>query len=289
MNYKILFTLLVSLFCLSQSGNIIRFCDTNALSIAFYRLFLAFFIMLPFAWKNLLSSIKSMEKKNAWRIFFMGFIFAFHLIFWIKGVQQTKVANAAICFCINPIFISIGAFFFFREKIHKNFIIALFWGMMGILCIAYDDFSLSMEFLWGDILALLSGLLFAFYFLLGKKLRQTTDSLTMMNMVYFVSAMTCLCFCVSQDAPLVSFSIKTWIALLGMAVVPTILGHFLFMYVTKFFKAGATSASTLLEPVFAGIVAYLAFHEKISSLGMIGYFFIFLCMIFLFLSQPQDK
>lgn len=218
----------------------------------------------------------------------MGFIFALHLITWIKGVQQTKVANAAMCFCINPVFISLGAYFFLKESIHRNVVIALFWGMAGIFLIGYEDFNTSLDLLWGDLLALLCGLLFVGYFLLGKKLRDTTDSLALMSMVYFFSAMTCLVFAFFEKTPLLAFSTKTWIGFFGMAIVPTILGHFLFMYVTKFFKAGATSASTLLEPIFAGIVAYIAFDEKITFLGIIGYFLIFICMIFLFFSHPQD-
>ena len=160
--------------------------------------------------------------------------------------------------------------------------------MLGIVFIGYDDFCTSFDLLWGDMLALLSGVLFAIYFLLGKKLRETTESLILMNMVYFSSAITCLGFVAWEKASISVFSSTTWMAFFAMAIIPTILGHFLFMYVSKFLKAGATSASTLLEPVFAGIIAYIAFNEKINLPGIVGYLSILIGMIFLFFSEPEE-
>ena len=283
-NYLILFC---SALVLSMAGNIIRFCQTEAISIVFWRLLLAFCILLPFVAKKIVH-IK-WNWKRLLSIGSMSLLFSLHFYTWIVGVQNTKVANAAICFSLVPVYISIGAWIVFKEKIKRNLLIAVVAGLAGIVLVGLDDLSLSLDYLKGDLFAGLSGILFAIYFLVGKSLRRQMDNLVLMGIVYIGAAMITLPFLLNANAPLLAFNGQTKLAMLVLAIFPTILGHASFIYISKMIKASTVSMAVLLEPVFAGIVAYLLFAEQMTALSALGYGVIVVGIIFLIYSDKGDS
>ncbi len=312
MDLKKFFILFFCVFSLSQAGNIILLCGTGTpgfdfvpvhpYTIAFYRLALAFLIFLPFGLKATITNIKNSDRKTLIKVISMGLIFAFHLIFWIKAVHYTKVANAAICYSILPVFISIGAYWLWKEQLHKNIFIAIFAGIIGIFLVGYNDFSTSLNDLIGDIFSMISALLFAVYFLIGKSVRENKDNLFIMIFVYLFSSIMAFIMVTTTwtnsyqlnnssniIAPIWGFNTKTWVGFFLLAIVPTILGHAIFIYISKYFKANVTSTFILLEPVFAGFIAYLAYNQQITILTFIGYVCIIIGLSFLTWTQAQVK
>lgn len=280
--------LFFSVFSLSQAGNLIRLCDTHAFTIVFYRLILAFFLFLPFCFPAIRKNLRIVDKRNLGKMILMGFIFAFHLFFWVKAVQKTQVANAAICYSILPVFISIGSYLVWKEAINQKIVLSILAGIIGIFLVGYEDFSASMDLLWGDILSMISALLFAVYFLIAKSVREKHDNLFIMNFVYFFGALTCFALIHLEGAPLSGFTTQTKVGFLLLAIVPTIFGHAVFIYISKYFPANVSSVFILLEPVFAGIVAYFAWQEKITVLIVLGYLFILAGLLFLIFSQNKE-
>lgn len=209
----------------------------------------------------------------------MGIFFAFHFFTWIAAVQMTKVANAAICISLAPVFISIGAALFLKEKISKNIVFAMALGLLGVFVIGYDDFSFSHKYLLGDILAVISSLFFTAYFLIGKKIRDQEENLFIMILVYFFAAFLSFLLALVQGFSLFSLDLNTGLALLVLAILPTILGHASMIYVLRDLKASIVSTCLLSEPVLAGIGAYILFNEKVTQYTVIGYFLIMCALL----------
>ncbi len=286
------FVLIFATLILSQAGIVIRFADTHYVTVAFYRLLFATIILAPFSIGSLKKSYSQIDKRAAMKIFLMGVFFALHFFFWIKAVQTTKVAHAAICFALNPAFISVGAFLFLKEKIDSRTIIGLVIGFIGIIVIASGDLSFhdfnKNNFL-GDIYALLGGLSFAIYFLLGKSIRKHIGNRFLMTAVYGVGALLSLTIIFYAKLPLGNFSNhSTWVALLVLAVFQTILGHASIIYILKFMKASFVSTFLLVEPLLAGIVAFFLFNEHVALTAWLGYLLIIIGICFLFRDQQHD-
>ncbi len=277
--------LTIATLILSQAGNVIRFAETHPISVAFFRLLFASLILIPFTLPILKKNLKLLTLKNVLRLTLMGIFFALHFFFWIKAVQITKVAHAAICFALNPAFIAIGAVVFLKEKISRGTILGILLGFIGIAAIGLGDFSFeglnNQDFL-GDALSVLAALVFAIYFLLGKSLRSNIDNRVVMSFVYTVGSLFSFILISFMDLPLGNFNQTTWLALLTLAIFQTILGHASIIYVLKFFKASFVSTFLLLEPLLAGLVAFFLFAEKISSAAWVGYLFISLGIVLLF-------
>ena len=103
--------LALSLVTLSQAGNIIRICDAPPVTVAFYRLIIAFLVLFPIAFFRLRSRVFSLSGKAFMQIICMGTLFAFHFFTWIEAIQNTTVANAAICFSVAPVLTAFGFVF----------------------------------------------------------------------------------------------------------------------------------------------------------------------------------
>jgi len=277
--------LIFATLILSQAGNVIRFAETHPVTVAFYRLLFASLIILPFSLSSFRSGLKYLDKKTMIRLILMGLFFALHFFLWIKSIQITKVAHAAICFALNPAFIALGAVFFLKEKINRGTIIGIFLGLIGIVTISLGDLSfndLTNQNFIGDLLSILAAISFAIYFLIGKTMRLNLDNRLVMSIVYLTGAVFSLILISLMELPLSGFTSKTWIALFILAIFQTILGHASIIYVLKFFKASFVSTFLLIEPLFAGIVAFFLFAEKITLAASIGYLLICLGIIFLF-------
>ena len=273
-----------AVLCLSQAGNLIRLCETHSISIAFYRLFIATLILGAINHRDLVENIKKIPPKSFIQISLMGLFFALHFLTWIKGVQMTKVASAAICFTVAPVFVSIGSFLIFKERPPRFLWISLLLGFIGMIIIGGGDFSLNHENLLGDALAIFSALMFSVYFLIGKTLQQKIPNTTLMTLVYGLGALMALLFLLPSGAPLVGFNSKTIIGLVSLAIFPTILGHATLIRSLSFFKASTISALTLIEPVFAGLVAWMAYGEALKNFTFSGYVFILVGQIILIYS-----
>jgi drug/metabolite transporter (DMT)-like permease len=105
-----------------------------------------------------------------------------------------------------------------------------------------------------------------------------------MTLVYGIGAFMALLFLLPVGAPLVGFNTKTLIGLVSLAIFPTILGHATLIRSLSFFKASTVSALTLIEPVFAGVVAWMAYGEALKNFTFLGYAFILIGQILLIYS-----
>ncbi len=272
-----------SVLALSQAGNLVKLCETNPISIAFYRLFFAFLILLPFSYRLLWKNLAIIKRKDLFVIILMGMTFALHFFAWFIAVKATKVANAAMCFSFYPVFSSLGAFFLFKERPSLGTLIAIISGILGLILVGLDDVSFSSSYLFGDLMAVVGGLCFAIYFIIGKSLRNRFDNLFLMPLVFLTGSVLSCVVMFTFDLPFFDFGIKTALALMSLVLFPTLLGHASLIYVLKRFKVSLVSTATLAEPVLAGIVAFFLFGERLTTATIAGYFLIalgLLCMIY---------
>ena len=61
-----------------------------------------------------------------------------------------------------------------------------------------------------------------------------------------------------------------WLMFLGLAIIPTFLGHTLFNWALKWLSSSTISMATLFEPVGATILAYFILGETITWSQFLG-------------------
>lgn len=194
-----------------------------------------------------------------------GFFFFIHLWTFFYAAQKTSIANTMILFSLNPLFTAVGAFWLFGEKVTKRLFWAYAFAFLGLLALVYPKIQIENQSISGDLMALLSGALVSGYILAGKKVRTTITNVTYS---FYLYAIVAVCFGINAallKIPFTGYPDQTWLAILGLVVIPTFLGHSLFMYLVNFMNINLMTCGKLIEPAMSSLVAYLLFQEAIYS------------------------
>lgn len=264
----------------SQAGNLIRLGNAHPVTIAAWRLILASVLLFPAAASQLGVYKRLSRAQLGWLVLAAGCMAA-HLFFWIAGVQHTTVANAGMAFSINPVTTAAGAYVFFGERVSKRLAASIALGIAGMAALGWSEFRFQPEHLLGDGLAVVSSCLFTAYVLLGKKLRASLPIGAYVVALYGIAGLFGFGTMFAMQLPFSGYDRNTWLCFISLAIVPTVIGHSCVNYAVKYVDASRISTAMLSEPLLAGVVAYFAWAEAITTGAWIGYALICLSVLVL--------
>jgi drug/metabolite transporter (DMT)-like permease len=265
--------LAAGLVAASQSGNIIRIGDAHPISIAAWRLLLAAALFAPLAARQL-HHLAALPCRRRLVLLLTAALLATHFFTWIAAVQNTTVANAAVVLALTPVFGAAGGWLAYGEKVGWRLSLAIGVGIAGVLTIGLEDLDLQRDHLLGDGLALVSTLLFAAYLVAGRRLNQMLPTPVAVFGIYSLAGLISLASLALLGEPVLDYSRRNWLCFLLMALVPTGIGHTAFNAALKHLRTGWVSTTTLVEPLLAGLVAYVAWDERITMRVGLGYLLI---------------
>ncbi len=117
------------------------------------------------------------------------------------------------------------------------------------------------EAFWGDLLALTGAWAVAGYLIIGRRLRKGVSLLSYIFVVYGMAALVLVGVAVLAGLPFFGFSPFTYLMLLGLALIPQLLGHTTYNYALAYLSAAFVSVAALGEPVGSSILAYFLLDE----------------------------
>lgn len=279
-----------SIIVLSQAATLIRFAEASSLAICFWRLFISAVLLLPFLRAERgFSSFRTLNREERIQLAFSGFFLFAHFYFFFRSVQETSIANSTIIFSLNPVTTAIGAWILFRERVTLHLGLACALGFAGIAVLfgerAWSDNVATGTTLLGDLWGIVSAIFFTGYILTGKRVRQKISNFPYAFAIYLQTAAYAAIAMLAIDTPFVGYSSLTWWMFLALAVFPTLLGHAIFTHCLNFLNVNFMSCMTLVEPVFAAIVAWYLFREPLTEFAAIG--FALTCAAVLVLYAPH--
>ena len=263
--------ILVSIFAVSTASILIKMSSAPPLSIASYRMLFSTMILSPyFFYTGGPSKIRKLGLRGSLMLIIIGLILAVHFASWITSLNLTSVASSVIFVHIDPIFVALISHFFLGERVSVKTVIGIILGMIGATLIAIGDAGLGELNLYGDMLALIGGIMLGLYILGGRNLRQKLDLTTYVTPVYFTSAITLLAASVLTRTQITGFSTREYVLFIIIAIVPMIFGHTVYNWALRYVEAPVVSLSLLGEPVGASILAYIFLDETPTLMVIIG-------------------
>ncbi len=278
--------LVVGLIAASQSGNLIKLGQAHPVAITAWRLLLATVLLAPLAARQY-GLLRRLSRRDLILLFVAGAALAAHFFTWIAAVQMSTVANAAVFFSVNPVIIALAGYFFFGERVGPRLLLSIGLGLVGVIIIGWGDLRFRPEYLLGDLSSMVCALLFAVYFLVAKHVRPRLPSRVYVVSVYGTACVVSFVTLFALRLPVFAYSDQTWLCFLLMALVPTMLGHTSLNHAVRYISASRISVATLSEPVLAGLVAFYAWGEPVSSQTAVGYLLIFGSVVVLVLDRER--
>ena len=153
--------------------------------------------------------------------------------------------------------------------------------------ISAGDLAFSGRAFFGDVLAFVAAGVIAAYFYVGGKIRQTVSAVTYSTLGYFASAVFLGVYTLLAGMAFTGYSARTWWAFIGIALISTIGGQFVFNLLLKRVPASAVTMSILGEPVGTILLAWLFLGEGLTPGQGVGIFVIMAGMVVFF--RPPRK
>ncbi len=258
------FLLSVALLAVSSSAWVVRLLpDTSAITLAFWRMFLASALVFLFSYKTILSFVPNKK------IVLAGIFLGIHFALFFRAVQLTSIAEAALLGTTAPIFTEIYGFVFQKKKPVMMVLVGLLVAFAGAtILISQGSFSETGSL--GNVFAVLCSVAMALVLIVGKEVRKETALFEYTRWLFFFASITLFFVSLLVGVSVFAFSAEEFPWFLFLALVPTVVGHNIFYYLIKTLSTTTVAAVPLGEPVVSSLGALFLFGEPITLAVIVG-------------------
>ena len=249
---KVYAVLLIAIFAVSSAAVLVRAIEgVDPRVIAFWRMVGAAIVLSPF--------VRGIQRKDVATGILSGLFLACHFGFWFASLKQIPVMRSTLFVTTAPIWAGLIEWGVLKRPPSKRFWIGLAIAGPGIFLLAVGNISEGN--LIGDLQAIVAGMAGAAYFVIGRELRQRMGFATYAGLVCAVAGVALFPVVLKSGAPLVGFDLSTWGLIAALIAGPQLIGHNGINYVLKYLPASTVTATTLLEPFGAALLAWVFLAE----------------------------
>lgn len=283
-NAKPKLALALGILCISIFPILVRLQLTTGLISAFYRMFIAAVLLLPYVILN--KKFKLPPTRTTLLAVVCGLVFATDIAIWNIAIQKSSATQATLLANLSPVWVGIGSFLVLKNKPSANFWIGTAIALMGMVTLVGFETFAQLNFDLAFILALLSGMLYATYILISKNILSQIDILSFMSIVLVSSSLFLALVCGIMEENFSGFSNTAWLVLFVQGAVCQLTAWLLISYSTQHLQATRVSLSLLGQAVLATLLACLFLDEKMSWLRIMGAVFLLLGIRITFYNKP---
>lgn len=271
-NIKTYLILFGGVFALSTSAIWVRIAEAPSGVTAFYRLAITAVVLLPFFLRSgrCRAEVRNLRRSQWLRTLAAGVLLALHYLMWFESLRYTSIASSTVIVSLQPLFSIVLERVLMKSRFRPAALAGCGVALLGSAIIGFGDFRISGLSLWGDVLAFVAAGVIAGYYFLGQTIRREVSALTYSVLAYFTSAAVLLLYVFIRGEALTGYPAQTWLAFVGIALIATVGGQFVFNLLLKHLPASAVTMSILGEPIGTCILAYLFLQEGISVQQLLG-------------------
>jgi len=266
--------LAIGVVCISIFPVLVKLNLTPGVISAFYRMTIAAVLFLPYV------IIFKRFKKIPGRLFLLsmlcGVLFGTDISIWNIAIQKSTATQATLLSNLTPVWVGISSLLFMRDKPTVNFWIGTFIALFGMILLVgfkiFKNLELDLPF-W---FAIISGVIYAAYILISKKVLSQVDVITFITISMVSSSLYLGLVSYVINEPFWGFSNEGWCVLIIQGVVCQLLAWLLISYATQHIRATRVSLSLLGQALLASLLAWLFLDETITFQMTIGGIFMLL-------------
>jgi len=260
--------LIVGVISISIFPVLVKWAPVSGLTSAFYRMFIAVIFLLPYV---LIKNQLQKPDKSLWvPIFVCGMLFGSDIAIWNLSIHYSNATQATLLTNLSPVWVGIASALFLYDKPGKQFWIGTVVALSGMVILMGVDTFTQMHFDKGFLMALTSGLLYATYMIVSKRVLNRMKIVSFMVYSMSVSSIYLFILCVLNGESLMNFTPVVWGVLGIQGIICQLLGWLTISYAVQKLDAQRVSLALLSQSVVTGLIAWLFIHEKISLQMIVG-------------------
>ena len=256
--------------CIGFSAIFVRFANTTGDVVGFFRLGIAALALSIPAALNWQRGRARIPRRAIWLGLLGGLAFAIDIALWNTAVTKTSASIATLMGNTAPVWVSLGAWLIFREKLRQTYWLGLAVAMGGAGLIMGLDALQGLETNLGNLLALLAGMAYAAYQLITKRARDQIDNLSYMWLFTTSGGLLLLIVSLALGHPLTDLPAKSYLALLALGLFSHMGGWLLINYAVGRLDAALVSVTLLGQPIVTALVALPILGEMPRTWHILG-------------------
>lgn len=273
-NAKPKLALALGILCISIFPILVRLHLTGGLISAFYRMFIAAVLLLPYV--IITKKFKLPKTKIVFLSCICGIVFATDIAIWNIAIQKSSATQATLLANLSPVWVGLGSFFFLKNRPNVNFWLGTVMALFGMFVLVGFETFRQLNFDLAFVLALLSGILYATYILISKNILEKADVLSFLSIVLISSSVFLAVVCGISGENFTGFSNAAWLVLFVQGAVCQLTAWLLISYATQHLRATRVSLSLLGQAVLATFLAWFFLGETMSWDRVLGAVFLLL-------------
>lgn len=220
------------------------------------------------------SSDRAPDKRENILLAIAGITLALHFVTWIWSLQYISVAVSTLLVATTPIWTAIYDARFKNRPFTTATFAGFTIGAVGLVCVVWSAQTsppIPGHTWLGAALAFSGSLAIGAYFLIVREVRASFGTRTIVTRTYSWAAIALILGSVvmRQPPPAITDG-AAWAGVVGMALISQLVGHTALNAALRWFSPSAVAFATLLEPIFAGILAWAIFHERLGWVTLAG-------------------
>lgn len=250
---------------LSLGAMLVRLADTGPTASAFWRMTIALPLILLFAWRE--SGGRAPPRPATWIAAIAGIFFALDLATWHIGILHTKIANATLFGNCASLLLVLWAVFLTRTLPRGWQALAVLLAFAGSALLMGQSYEMSSDYLFGDLLSLLAGVLYTCYVILMQRVRDTLAPWTALGIASIVCVPVLLGTALALGETIMP---RDWTPLILLALTSQVVGQGLMIWSLPRFSPLVLGLTLLIQPAIAALAGWLMFDELLGPVDIFG-------------------
>jgi drug/metabolite transporter (DMT)-like permease len=261
--------LAIGISCLSLSAMFVRWAEAPGPVTGFYRLAISTLILTPAFVRRQAAGGKLSAQLLVFPLA-AGLFTAFDFALWNSSLAFTTASNATLLGNTAPLWVALGAWLIFREKLSAGFWLGLVLALAGAALIMGSDFLTHPRLGIGDLMATAAGLFYAGYMLTTQRGRRHLDPLRYTWLVGLAASAGMLMINLVLRNSLGGFAPRTWLVFLATALVSQTAGYISISYALGHLPARVVSPTLIGQPILTTLLAIPLLGEVPGPIQMAG-------------------
>jgi drug/metabolite transporter (DMT)-like permease len=193
--------------------------------------------------------------------------------FYLYGMRFTIASNAALLYATTPLLVLLFSRLFLRESLTRHKIIGVALGFVGVTIVIFErGVSASLDLFFGNIVVFVAVLAWALYTVYGRKLIERYGAIEATSLILVGGSVAFLPFGIisTVEFPFSTLTRDTWLQILYLSVITSILGYLLWYYALGRLEAGKVALFANLQPILTTVLAVILLDQAVTAPFIIG-------------------
>ena len=258
--------LVVANIALAFGPLFVRLSDVGPVAAGFWRIALAVPVLVAMAFAG--GWRPGGVTKGVWiAVALGGLCFAADLASWHIGILQTSLANATLFGNSATLFFPVYGFVIARAWPSRMQGLALLLALVGAALLMGRSFQIAPKNFHGDLLCLLAGILYTFYFAAMARARDTMPPIPALAASTLASMAPLLLFALVLNEQIMP---RDWTPLIVLALASQVLGQGLMIFALGQLSPLVVGIGLLIQPVVAAAIGWIGYGEKLDAVDLVG-------------------